>query len=157
MAKGIIHIWLEVEELIDEIAVVVENISRETLLGMMYNFSQHLQMISDAQGLHKEHLNNKLQHLTCSMTPNLLMSVQYISKYWNLKLLCPYFMTPYVHVYVYTYICICVCIYIHVMCVCRNVLPVGRSEHDQTQRINLSRVRSSLSTKCVIHTPVSEL
>jgi hypothetical protein len=39
-----------VEELKDEITAVVENISEETLVGVMENFGRRLQMILDTQG-----------------------------------------------------------------------------------------------------------
>jgi hypothetical protein len=45
-----------VEELKDEITTVVENISKETQVGVMENFSLCPQIILDAQGSHVEYL-----------------------------------------------------------------------------------------------------
>lgn len=44
-----------IKELKNEIRSVVENTSKQTLLGVMENFSQRLQMILDTKGSHTEY------------------------------------------------------------------------------------------------------
>jgi hypothetical protein len=45
-----------VENFKDEITATVENVSEETLVGVMENFSQCLQMMLDAQGSYLEYV-----------------------------------------------------------------------------------------------------
>jgi hypothetical protein len=72
-----------------KIASVVENIYEETLVRMMESFSARLQMIMNSQGSHivYVYVNNELLPLTCSVTANSLMSVEYADKCWYLQLM----------------------------------------------------------------------